>query len=217
MGKTIIGKCAVLCTAIGFITLLIAFTTPNWIETDGTLERPKLVKIGLWQVCFQGPQDMKHFFESTRSYGCFWVFEDLYYDIFETFNIKMPSSFIAAQFFFTLSMTLLFISGGLATLFTCCSQHHNKYQLLLQATGSILLLAGVCEMIAIKIFVTEDKAYYWLPDWEHNVLSWSFILAAISCVFTTFSGVLFFADARRHRITLIQIIQQRHYTPSTTI
>lgn len=46
MGKTRNGKAAVICTAIAFILIVIAFTTPNWLETDGKLENPKFIKIG---------------------------------------------------------------------------------------------------------------------------------------------------------------------------
>lgn len=46
MGKTRNGKAAVICTAIAFFLIVIAFTTPNWLETDGKLENPKFIKIG---------------------------------------------------------------------------------------------------------------------------------------------------------------------------
>lgn len=46
MGKTRNGKAAVICTAIAFLLIVIAFTTPNWLETDGKLENPKFIKIG---------------------------------------------------------------------------------------------------------------------------------------------------------------------------
>lgn len=46
MGKTKTGKIAASCTAVSFILVLIAFTTPNWLETDGELENPKFQKIG---------------------------------------------------------------------------------------------------------------------------------------------------------------------------
>lgn len=46
MGKTKTGKAAVVCTAVAFVLVVIAFTTPNWLETDGKLENPQFVKIG---------------------------------------------------------------------------------------------------------------------------------------------------------------------------
>lgn len=46
MGKTRNGKAAVICTAVAFVLIVIAFTTPNWLETDGKLENPKFIKIG---------------------------------------------------------------------------------------------------------------------------------------------------------------------------
>lgn len=46
MGKTRTGKAAVACTAVAFVLVVIAFTTPNWLETDGKLDNPQFVKIG---------------------------------------------------------------------------------------------------------------------------------------------------------------------------
>jgi hypothetical protein len=46
MGKTKTGKIAVACTAVAFVLVIIAFTTPNWLETDGKLDNPQFVKIG---------------------------------------------------------------------------------------------------------------------------------------------------------------------------
>lgn len=46
MGKTRTGKAAVICTAVAFVLVVIAFTTPNWLETDGKLDNPQFVKIG---------------------------------------------------------------------------------------------------------------------------------------------------------------------------
>lgn len=46
MGKTITGKAAAICTAVAFVLVVTAFTTPNWLETDGKLDNPQFVKIG---------------------------------------------------------------------------------------------------------------------------------------------------------------------------
>ena len=46
MGKTRNGKAAVISTALAFVFIIIAFTTPNWLETDGKLENPKFIRIG---------------------------------------------------------------------------------------------------------------------------------------------------------------------------
>ena len=46
MGKTLTGKIAISCTVLGFIFVVIAFTTPNWLETDGKFDSPKFQKIG---------------------------------------------------------------------------------------------------------------------------------------------------------------------------
>lgn len=46
MGKSKTGKIATGCTAVAFLFVLIAFVSPNWLETDGELDNPKFIKIG---------------------------------------------------------------------------------------------------------------------------------------------------------------------------
>ncbi|XP_012261648.2 uncharacterized protein LOC105689310 [Athalia rosae] len=212
MGKTKTGKGAAICTGIAFVLVVIAFTTPNWLETDGKLEKPKFVKIGLWQVCFQGIQDTRHFYDDTRFYGCWWVFEEEYYIIHD---IVLPDFFVATQFFFTLCMTLLLIGGSLATLYTCCSRQHDKYQLLLWATGANLLLAGFCGMIAVIIFAARGDGRDWMPNWEHNQIGWSFALAAFGSAFVNIAGILFLIEGRRYRNQMQRTIEETRRVHTT--
>lgn len=46
MGKTRNGKIAAGFTIVGFLLVLIAFTTPYWLVTDGKLDDPKIVRLG---------------------------------------------------------------------------------------------------------------------------------------------------------------------------
>lgn len=46
MAKTKTGKVATGLTLAGFFFVLVAFFTPNWLETDGKLPKPKFEKIG---------------------------------------------------------------------------------------------------------------------------------------------------------------------------
>lgn len=50
---------------------------------------------GLWQVCFQGFVDPRHWYE-TEFYGCWWVFEEEYYIIHD---ILLPGKKHELQFF----------------------------------------------------------------------------------------------------------------------
>ncbi|KAM0737233.1 hypothetical protein ACS0PU_000326 [Formica fusca] len=211
MGKTRTGKAAAVCTAVAFILVVIAFTTPNWLETDGKLNNPQFVKIGLWQVCFQGFQDPRHLYD-TRFYGCWWVFEEEYYIIHD---ILLPDFFVATQFFFTLCLTLLLIGSFLTIMYTCCSRHHDKYQLLLWTTGGNLSLAGVCGVIAVIIFGARGDGRDWMPNWEHNDIGWSYALAVVGSFTLIAAGILFLIEGRRHRKKQERILNEEQKTHTT--
>lgn len=67
-------------TLITFVVMIIAFSTPCWLENDGIKPNQKFVRLGLWEVCFQGFQDP--FFRYERPfYGCRWVFDEEYHFI----------------------------------------------------------------------------------------------------------------------------------------
>lgn len=211
MGKTRTGKAAAICTAVAFVLVVIAFTTPNWLETDGKLDNPQFVKIGLWQVCFKGFQDPRHLYD-TRFYGCWWVFEEEYYIIHD---ILLPDFFVATQFFFTLCLTLLLIGSFLTILYTCCSRHHDKYQLLLWATGGNLTLAGICGIISVIIFGARGDGRDWMPNWEHNDIGWSFALAVVGSVTLIAAGILFLIEGRRHKKKQERILTEEQKTHTT--
>lgn len=46
MGKSKTGKTAAVFTIVGFIFIIIAFTTPYWLQTDGKLNNPKFHNLG---------------------------------------------------------------------------------------------------------------------------------------------------------------------------
>ncbi|XP_029053563.1 uncharacterized protein LOC114881089 [Osmia bicornis bicornis] len=211
MGKTRNGKAAVTCTVLAFVLIVIAFTTPNWLETDGKLDNPKFVKIGLWQVCFQGFEHPHHLYD-TKFYGCWWVFEEEYYIIHD---ILLPDFFVATQFFFTLCLTLLLIGCFLTILYTCCSRNHDKFLLLLWTTGGNLTLGGICGIIAVIIFGARGDGRDWMPNWEHNDISWSYALAVIGSFILVIAGVLFLVEGRRYKKKQERILNQDQKTHTT--
>ncbi|XP_034943476.1 uncharacterized protein kune [Chelonus insularis] len=195
MGKSKTGKTAVVSLVLAFIFVLIAFTTPYWLISDGKLENPQFLNIGLWLVCFNNFRDIRHLYD-IRFNTCWWVFEEEYYIIRDTL---LPSFFVATQFFFTLCFTLMLIGAFLTALYTCCSRQHAKYQLLLWTLGAIITLAGICGIIAVIIFGARGDGRDWMPDWEHNDIGWSFALGVVGSFLLLNSGILFFIEGRRFR------------------
>ncbi|XP_067014267.1 uncharacterized protein kune [Anabrus simplex] len=194
--KSKTGLTATYSTVLAFLFIFIAFVTPYWLETDGKLKDPKFIRIGLWQVCFNGMEDTHHFYE-TKFEGCWWVFEEEYYIIHD---ILLPGFFVATQFFFTLCFTLLLIASFLVALYMCCSKHHDRFVLLLLVVGTDLTLAAFSGTIAVIIFGARGDGRDWMPNWEHNNISWSYALAVFGVLFLYMGGVLFLIEGRVHHI-----------------
>lgn len=144
-------------------------------------------------MCFNKFEDFRHFYD-YRFTGCWWVFEEEYYIIDD---FLLPGFFIATQFFFTLSMTLLLIAAFLTWLYCFCSKTHDKYILLLLSIGADLSIAGFCGLVAVLIFGMNGDRRDWMPYWQHNNLSWSYAFAVIGSLILVPAGALFIVEARR--------------------
>ena len=57
-------------------------------------------------------------------------------------------------------------------------------------------VSGAFGTVALIIFGALGDGRDFMPDWEHNYLSWSFGLAFVGAVFNYVSGVLFLVEAR---------------------
>ncbi|PSN44594.1 hypothetical protein C0J52_17810 [Blattella germanica] len=168
--KSKTGLVATAFAGLGFLFVFIAFVSPYWLETDDQLKDPKFLNIGLWQVCFQGFDDPRHWYD-TKFYGCWWVFEEEYYIIHE---ILLPA------------------------LYLCCSRNHERFVLLLLVVGTDLLIAAVSGTIAVIIFGARGDGRDWMPNWEHNNISWSYALAVFGVFFLYICGILFVIEGRVH-------------------
>ncbi|XP_015516518.1 uncharacterized protein kune [Neodiprion pinetum] len=188
-------KVAAACTALAFAFVVIAFTTPYWLETDGKLPNPKFIRLGLWEACFHNFEDIRHLYD-TRFNSCWWIFEEEYYIIQD---FLLPEFFVATQFFFTLCFTLLLVGGFLTLICTFGSRRNDKYQLILWANGGTLTLSATFGIIAVIIFGARGDGRDWMPNWEHNDVGWSYALAVVGTVFLYIGGILFLIEGRRTR------------------
>lgn len=144
-------------------------------------------------MCFDKFKDFRHYYDYDFT-GCWWIFEEEY-DIIKDF--LLPNFFIATQFFFTVTLTLMLIAAFLTWLYCFCSRHHDKYILLLLCIGADLIIAGLSGLIAVLIFGANGDKRDWMPNWEHNDLSWSFAFAVIGSLLLFPAGALFLVEARR--------------------
>ncbi len=58
------------------------------------------------------------------------------------------------------------------------------------------MFAGALGTIALIIFGALGDGRNYMPEWEHNYLSWSFGIAFVGLIFQYIAGVLFIVEAR---------------------
>jgi hypothetical protein len=76
--------------ALGSVSTLIAFVTPNWLASDTRLYGAEFLKLGLWETCFRSfrgvdDTDFRKYFA-----GCRWIFREEYQSIR---SFLMPGQF----------------------------------------------------------------------------------------------------------------------------
>lgn len=112
------------------------------------------LSLGLWTVCFKNFTDIHRFYD-YRYEGCMWVFEEEYYIIHD---YLLPGFYIAVQFFFTLTFTLMFVS----VLFTLgvffYSRDDDRYMVVLLSNGACQVAASMC--IVISEFPPQNIEFY---------------------------------------------------------
>merc|ERR1712183_506662 len=95
--------------------------------------------------------------------------------------------------------TLSFITMLIAAIFVCmyllCVDEYYRVNVL-RWTGIDLIVGGVFGTIALIIFGSMGDGRDFMPDWEHNYLSWSFGLAFVGVVMMYVTAVLFLVEAR---------------------
>ncbi|GIY88141.1 uncharacterized protein CEXT_673831 [Caerostris extrusa] len=92
-----------------------------------------------------------------------------------------------------------FIQNFLTPPFFCGSSK----VLVLKLLGSLALASGILSTIAVITFGGYGDERNWMPDPDHNHLSWSFGVAIVGALFEMGAGVLFFIEShlaqRRHK------------------
>lgn len=186
-----------------FIT--VAFLSPYWLVTDGKLKDPKFLRIGLWEVCFNGFEDVHHWYDTIFT-GCWWIFEEEYYIIHD---ILLPGFFIATQFFFTISMCCVLISIILTYLYLNKDEDDDSYVTLLITFGTVLVIGGFSGMISVVTFGARGDGRDWMRNWEHNNLGWSYALGVIGVILLFPAGILFLIEARVRKYKRLHEMQSR--------
>ncbi|CAL1271614.1 unnamed protein product [Larinioides sclopetarius] len=184
-----------ICFILAFILITIAFSTPYWLQSDGLLPYQRFHKVGLWEICYTTYQESSYLRYNNNFRNCRWIFDrDYYYliDLFET------AFFIAVQVFFTFGFTALLVSCILILATHLCISP-EKDVLFVRIIAVLTLVAAVCCTLAVVVFGVHGDGRDWMPDPDHNYLSWSFALGVVGSFFTFISSILFFIEASKAR------------------
>ncbi|KAK2725653.1 uncharacterized protein LOC136032101 isoform X1 [Artemia franciscana] len=197
--RTATGTVGIITMALTVILVSVAFSTNYWLENWGDkYYGDKFEKLGLWVHCFRSLPDPKDPSYSRFFNGCRWVFTPFTTGYAEIRDYLMPPFFIAVQTFFTFCFICMLIAlGGTAAYVLCFTYDYQVF--ILQALGWVTLTGGACGFIAVVVFGALGDSRDWMPNYEHNFLSWSFALAVVGTYGMIMTSVLFFVEAKIQR------------------
>jgi hypothetical protein len=96
------------------------------------------VILGLWEVCFNGFEEVHHWYDTVFT-GCWWIFEEEYYIIHD---FLLPGFFIATQFFFTVTFCCVLVASFLSIIYLMKEKDDENYVTLLVTLGTVLVIGG---------------------------------------------------------------------------
>jgi len=176
---------------VSAICIIVAFTTPYWLVSDGRAPVEKFQKLGLWEACFKRFVDIYYRYD-REFHGCKWIFDEDYNFIQ---HFLSPPFFIAVQVLFTLGLVCMILACLVLMVFTLCLVS-DKDVFVLKLLAALVFISGVFSIIAVITFGAYGDERNWMPDPDHNYLSWSFAIAVIGGLLELGSGVLFFVESR---------------------
>ncbi|XP_076325981.1 uncharacterized protein LOC143233537 isoform X2 [Tachypleus tridentatus] len=193
-------------TSVVLVLMFIAFTTPNWLASDPRFYGADFVKLGLWETCFRSlasPHDL----EQRKYYaGCSWIFNDEYRNLRKFLE---PPFFVAVQVLFTFGFISLLLACVLLLALQICFPS-EKEVLAMKLLSLLMLIAGICCTIALITFGARGDGRDWMPDPDHNYLSWSFGLGVVGAFLEYVVSLLFLVESRLAKKRLA-IREQQNY------
>uniref|UniRef100_A0A6G1S926 Uncharacterized protein n=1 Tax=Aceria tosichella TaxID=561515 RepID=A0A6G1S926_9ACAR len=178
--------------AVALSLTAFAFFSSHWLEVERRFYGSKFRKLGLWRMCFNSfsaPDD----YQFKKFYvGCRWIFADEYKPIR---RFLLPAFFISTQVLYTAGFLLLvLVCAGIVAVQQCFIIEREDYAL--RALSVASLLSAISCTSAVTIFAIYADRDDWMPDPEHNYLSWSFAAALIGSVLLWVSALLFYIEMR---------------------
>ncbi|XP_074603573.1 uncharacterized protein LOC141857064 isoform X2 [Brevipalpus obovatus] len=182
---------AAIFTFTSCIIVLIAFSTPYWLASDGYSHLKRFRNLGLWEACFYYFED-PYLRYDIQYRGCRWILdEDLYFLAF----FLRPPFFVATQTLYTLGFVFLLLAViGVLAIQLCFVVDKEMYAM--RVLSIIMFLSALFCTTACIIFGIKGDDRDWMPDPEHNYLSWSFALAVVGVFFQWMASILFWVENR---------------------
>jgi hypothetical protein len=182
---------AAVFTFFAAIFTIIAFSTPNWLVSDNRQPVKRFERLGLWEACFHKFRDTNYLYD-REFVGCSWLFDEDYAFLLDFLE---PPFFIATQVLYTIGFVfLLFACIGVLAIQLCFVIDREIFAM--KVLSVIMFLAALFSTIAVIIFGVRGDDRDWMPDHDHNFLSWSFGLAVVGVFFEWMSAILFWAESR---------------------
>lgn len=183
---------AYIVAAICLVLIFLAFTTPNWLASDRRVYGALLVKLGLWETCFRSLVSADDHKQVKYYAGCRWILANEYQTLRKELE---PPFFITVQVFFTFGFFATVIGCALILVLHLCLDK-KKTGLITGLISILMLFSAVCCTFSVVIFGAMGNREGWMPDPDHNFLSWSFGLGVVGAFFEYVAAVLFFAEWR---------------------
>lgn len=185
-----IGKVAVLLTAIGLILSIIGIAIPYWEYQDGFLGMKMKVHSGLWQMCLVGTTSTQKI-----SYGFYFAgcvnFEDVYQ---VGLRLPVPDSLKAVRALEIIGIIFLGFAVGAGVLKLIAKKHVTA---LFNVAGGMAILSGVLMITGTITYVAKTTQDLDPMDVLH--LHAGFALCVAASGLAIIGGVLFFCDRKRQQ------------------
>ncbi|XP_076456744.1 uncharacterized protein LOC143291045 [Babylonia areolata] len=170
-------------SGIAAASLIAAFASPYWVESNKGVSPSGFERMGLWEACFHDYYPANRPVTSRRYEGCWPAISHEMRDLYDHFY---PPWMRAVQAMTTLAMLqmLACVVINIIYFIRCCQGRLEHYLVLVSAVlGFLSALFLFISVIMFGVHVNSDRN--WLPQPDSIYLSWAFgfcILAAILCL-----------------------------------
>ncbi|XP_012261647.1 uncharacterized protein LOC105689309 [Athalia rosae] len=201
-------------TYIAGLMLLMAFTSPYWIESyQETFSSFK--HMGLWEYCFSEYQHPYYQFYRLFD-GCHHVFSHYFYVIREWL---LPPWLMAVQGFCTIALIVSFASQ-VVTIFIVIRwplRFVLNYEWMLSSIAFVCNgIAAMSLFMAVSVFGGQCWRRDWLMYPNFNHLSWSYAMAVMSFILHGVAAFLLYLDFNsgyKRREESRNLVMQMHHNP----